>query len=178
MDAKWDPERAITAISWISQRIGRPLSTDGSRESCHQILMDGVVLGELANWIKPGTIAASKLSKPPTMAFKRMELIGLFLDCIDESKGGLVKKDELFQTVDLYEDQNMVQVCLCFEALGRALNTIGREGFGKAESKGQHHEWSQEQLNAGKGIIGLQMGSNKGANQSGQNFGKGRDIMS
>lgn len=56
--------------------------------------------------------------------------------------------------------------------------TAGREGFGKAESKGQTHEWTDEQLKAGQNIIGLQMGSNKGANQSGQNFGKPRDIMS
>lgn len=57
------------------------------------------------------------------------------------------------------------------------LLTAGREGFGKAESKGQTHEWTDEQLGAGKNIIGLQMGSNKGATQAGQNFGKSRGII-
>jgi len=38
-------------------------------------------------------------------------------------------------------------------------------------------EFSDEQLRAGEGHIGLQMGYNKGANQSGQNFGKGRSIL-
>ncbi|BFZ25364.1 hypothetical protein BsWGS_28403 [Bradybaena similaris] len=175
-NSKWDPERAIIAIEWVGKRIGEPLTTDGSMNHVHELLRNGIVLAKLANWIKPGTIPESKLAKPPTMAFKCMEMIGLFLDCIDEAKGGIVSKTEMFQTVDLFESQNMVAVIICLEAIGRKLLTCGREGFGKAESKGQHHEWTEEQLKAGDNIIGLQMGSNKGANQSGQNFGRGRDI--
>ena len=57
------------------------------------------------------------------------------------------------------------------------LQTQGREGFGKAESKGQTHEWTEAQLREGQNIIGLQMGSNKGASQAGQNFGKSRQIV-
>ncbi|BFZ09375.1 hypothetical protein BsWGS_12414 [Bradybaena similaris] len=176
MAGKWDCDRAKTAIAWVGQRIGQPLSTDGTMKDVHLILKDGTVLAKLANWVRPGCIPASKLSKPPTLPFKQMELIGLFLSCLDEANGGPVKKTELFQTVDLYEEVNMVQVILTLEALGRCMLTEGREGFGKAESKGQTHEWTDEQLKAGQKIIGLQMGSNKGANQSGQNFGKPRGI--
>jgi hypothetical protein len=178
MSSKWDTERAIIAISWVGQRIGENLTTDGSMKDVHRILKDGTYLARLANWVRPGYIAASKYTKAPTMAFKQMELIGLFLACLDEANGGPVKKTELFQTVDLYEEINMVQVILTLEALGRAMQTMGREGFGKAESKGEAHYWTEEQLKAGQNVIGLQMGSNKGANQSGQNFGKSRDIMS
>lgn len=38
-------------------------------------------------------------------------------------------------------------------------------------------EFTQEQMDAGKHNIGLQMGSNKGASQAGQNFGAPRQIM-
>lgn len=38
-------------------------------------------------------------------------------------------------------------------------------------------EFTEEQLKAGEGIIGLQAGSNKGANQAGQNLGAGRKII-
>lgn len=38
-------------------------------------------------------------------------------------------------------------------------------------------EFSDEVLNAGQSIIGLQAGSNKGATQAGQNLGAGRKIL-
>ncbi|GFR82380.1 transgelin [Elysia marginata] len=125
-------------------------------------LLCGCLPSRLANWVKPGSIPAGKLKAAPKMAFKQMELIGMFLGVAET----LVKKDELFQTVDLYECQNMVQ-----------LLTAGREGFGKAESRGTAHEWTEQQLKEGQSIIGLQMGSNKGASQAGQNFGKARSIV-
>lgn len=37
--------------------------------------------------------------------------------------------------------------------------------------------FSEETLQAGKTIIGLQAGSNKGATQAGQNMGAGRKII-
>lgn len=173
MTAKWDPERAATAIDWVGRTIGESLPFDGTMDCAHNIFKDGLRLAKLANWVQPGSIPANKLATAPKMAFKQMELIGMFLSVAEK----WVKKDELFQTVDLFENQNMVQVIIGFEALGRALITAGREGFGKAESKGQRHEWTEQQLKEGQNIIGLQMGSNKGASQAGQNFGKTRSIM-
>lgn len=38
-------------------------------------------------------------------------------------------------------------------------------------------EFSDEVLNAGQSVIGLQAGSNKGATQAGQNMGAGRKIL-
>ncbi|KAK3696125.1 hypothetical protein RRG08_061900 [Elysia crispata] len=171
--AKWNPERTKVAINWIGERINETLTTTGTIEDVHEMLKDGLRLAKLANWVKPGSIPSGKLATAPKMAFKQMELIGLFLKAIDD----LVKKDDSFQTVDLYECQNMVQVIITIESLGRALLTAGREGFGMAESKGNPHEWSEEDRRKGQSIIGLQMGSNKGASQSGQNFGKTRSIM-
>ena len=48
--------------------------------------------------------------------------------------------------------------------------------LGPKEAEAQPHEWSEEQLKEGKNIIGLQMGSNKGASQSGDHFGRPRQV--
>lgn len=38
-------------------------------------------------------------------------------------------------------------------------------------------EFSDEQIKAGKNVIGLQMGSNKGASQEGMSYGRPRQIL-
>lgn len=38
-------------------------------------------------------------------------------------------------------------------------------------------EFSDDQLKAGKNVIGLQMGSNKGASQEGMSYGRPRQIL-
>ncbi|KAH6927793.1 hypothetical protein HPB50_008627 [Hyalomma asiaticum] len=48
--------------------------------------------------------------------------------------------------------------------------------LGPKPAEEQKREWTQEQLRAGEGIINLQYGSNKGATQSGQNFGNTRHM--
>lgn len=48
--------------------------------------------------------------------------------------------------------------------------------LGPKPSEEQKREWTQEQLRASEGIINLQYGSNKGATQSGQNFGNTRHM--
>lgn len=49
--------------------------------------------------------------------------------------------------------------------------------IGPKESTEQKREFTEEQLQAGKGVIGLQMGSNKGASQAGMTpVGLGRQI--
>ena len=108
------------------------------------------------------------------MAFKQMENIGNFLGAIEEFG---VSKADSFQTVDLYEAQNMPAVINGLSALARKAQSKGKVGFGPKESQANKREFSEEQLRAGDGMIGLQMGSNKGATQAGQNFGKTRAII-
>ncbi len=48
---------------------------------------------------------------------------------------------------------------------------------GPKQSAANKREFSEEQLEAGKYVHSLQMGSNKGASQAGQNFGLGRQIQ-
>ena len=56
-----------------------------------------------------------------------------------------------------------------------------RNGFdgptiGPKPSEKNVREFTEEQLQAGKTVIGLQAGSNQGASQAGMNIGKGRKI--
>lgn len=70
----------------------------------------------LVNALKPGSIPEKKYATPPTMSFKQMELIGL---AIDKMKQLGVPDHEMFQTVDLYEGQNLHQCVIGIGALAR-----------------------------------------------------------
>ena len=148
------------------------MSGKSDSDSVAAALKDGVVLCKLANALecsaKPIKFNESK------MAFKQMENIGNFLGAIEEFG---VSKADSFQTVDLYEAQNMPAVINGLSALARKAQSKGKVGFGPKESQANKWEFSEEQLRAGDGMIGLQMGSNKGATQAGQNFGKTRAII-
>lgn len=166
-NAKYEQDHAVQCLEWISRKTGEPVNTCGDPENFHEQLKNGYLLAKLANAIQPGSVKIMG-NKPPTMAFKQMELIGQFADFC--KKMGL--DNELFQTVDLYESQNLSSVVTCITALGRKLGELGPK-----ESKGQKREWTEEQMKAGQNIIGLQMGTNKGANQSGMNIGNTRHIV-
>ena len=71
----------------------------------------------------------------------------------------------------------MAAVISTIHALGRKAQAKGFEGIGPKEADKNVREFSEEQLKAGEHIIGLQMGTNKGASQAGQNFGKTRAII-
>ena len=106
---------------------------------------------------------------------KQMENIGKFLDAAD--KYG-VKKNDKFLTVDLYEAQNMAAAVINgLYALGRKAKSTGMVTIGLKESEKNERMFTEEQLRLGEGVIGLQMGSNKGTSQAGQNFGKTRAII-
>lgn len=64
-------------------------------------------------------------------------------------------------------------------ALGRKAQAKGFDGptLGPREATADKREFSEEQLQEGKKIIGLQMGSNRGASQAGATpYGLGRQI--
>ena len=54
--------------------------------------------------------------KPQKLAFKKMESINMFLEAATQYG---VPTTELFQTVDLYEKQNLNQVVICLQSLAR-----------------------------------------------------------
>ena len=105
-----------------------------------------------------------------------MENINSFLEAC--KKYG-VQSQDLFQTVDLYEKENMGSVINGIYALSRKAQLRGYTGpaLGPRESQTNIRSFTDEQLNEGKNIIGGQYGSNKGANQQGLRFGKQRGIL-
>lgn len=78
---------------------------------------------------------------------------------------------ETFQTVDLFDGENLHQVCVCIHALGRKALKNGLKGIGPKEASFTPRQFTEEQLKEGQKIISLQYGTNKLANQSGINFG-------
>lgn len=177
IDSKFDVNLAIEALEWVAAVLQDPAlfddRTDNVRQYVQEKLKDGLILCKLINKIRPGSVKKINAGKMP---FLKMENIGNFLSgCYAYG----VKKEDLFQTADLYEGQNLVQVVLGISALARKAASLGYDGpqFGPKESNAAPRSFTDEQLQAGKNVIGLQMGSNKGASQAGQNFGKTRQIL-
>ncbi|CAH1794096.1 unnamed protein product, partial [Owenia fusiformis] len=183
--AKFDPDLAQEAMTWIhdvlntgdngQQELAKkmefvPFTT---QKDVQDVLKDGIILCKLINIINPGSVRKINLSK---LAFKQMENIRNFLTAC-ENIG--MNKIDLFQTVDVYEGTNIPHVINGIFALGRKAQMIGFDGprLGPEEATGNRKEFSDEQLRAGEGVIGLQAMSNKGASQAGQNFGKSRAIL-
>ena len=165
--AKYDPELEAEARDWMERVTGERLPAG----SFHAALKDGVYLCKLINKLQPGSVSKVNNSK---MAFKMMENIGNFLSACE--RYGL-KKADMFQTVDLYEEQNMAQVVLALHALGRKAKSKGQVGIGPKEATANKRAFDADKQRAGQSIIGLQMGTNRGASQAGMTpTGLGRQV--
>eukprot|EP00301_Raphidiophrys_heterophryoidea_P014234 c2205_g1_i1.p1 GENE.c2205_g1_i1~~c2205_g1_i1.p1 ORF type:complete len:270 (-),score=74.86 c2205_g1_i1:279-1088(-) len=113
--AKYDPHLEEQARAFICQRTGEKIAPG---QQCLQVLKDGVVLCKLMNILKPGSIPRINTNK---MAFMMMENIGNYLKAC-EAYG--VRNSELFQTVDLYEEQNMNAVVINILAVARISGVV------------------------------------------------------
>jgi len=172
--SKYDANLEADAIQWIEAILGEgTMKGAQGPDQVQKVLKDGSILCNLINNLVPGSV--KKINKG-TQPIVLMENIGKFLKgCEDYGVG----KTDLFQSVDLFENQNMDAVIKGIVALGRRAQVNGYDGptLGPKQAEGEKREWSDEQLKAGQNIIGLQMGTNKGASQAGMNFGKTRTIM-
>lgn len=174
--AKYEVEKEQEVRLWIEAVIGEPIDphvpsheTLGP-ERFHLALKDGIILCKLA-----ARIMGRVQCNTSKLAFKQMENINNFLLAC-ENYG--VAKTDLFQTVDLYENQNLWQVVLTIFALGRKAQVNGFSGpaLGPREAQKNTRDFSEETLKAGNTVIGLQMGTNKLASQKGMTFGGVRHI--
>uniref|UniRef100_A0A8B9FDJ6 Transgelin n=1 Tax=Amazona collaria TaxID=241587 RepID=A0A8B9FDJ6_9PSIT len=154
----------------------------GSAAQRCQALLCPQVLSRLVNSLYPDGSKPVKIpDTPPTMVFKQMEQIAQFLKAAEDY--GVVKTD-VFQTVDLFEAKDMAAVQRTLMALG-SLAITKNDGHYHGDpnwfmKKAQEHkrEFTESQLKEGKNVIGLQMGSNKGASQAGMSYGRPRQIIS
>jgi len=168
--SKYDPDLAAESLEWVRAVTGDNISTSGDPDNFWEVLKDGQTLCRLANAMKTGSV---KKIVQSTMAFKCMENINAFLTAASQMG---VPTVELFQTVDLWERQNLNAVVVCLHSLGRKGASHNVASIGPKESEKNVRSFTESQLNAGKGVIGLQMGSNKGASQAGMNIGNTRHM--
>ena len=137
-----------------------------------QALKDGVLLCDLMNCIISGSCKPTRSSSMP---FHHMENISQFL----KAAGDLgCKKTDLFQTVELYENRDMVQVINSLYAVARHARARGLEipALGPEVAKPRPVEFNENVLVLGKTVLSPQMGYNGGANQSGMSYGSRRQI--
>ncbi|XP_042644250.1 transgelin-3 isoform X2 [Tyto alba] len=170
IEQKYDPELESRLVNWIIVQCGEQIEhPPPGRQHFQTWLMDGT-----------GNEPIAKISESK-MAFKQMEQISQFLKAA-EIYG--VRTTDIFQTVDLWEGKDMAAVQRTLMALG-SLAVTKDDGCYKGDPSWFHRKaqqnrrgFSEEQLRQGQNVIGLQMGSNKGASQSGMTgYGMPRQII-
>ncbi|XP_077981033.1 calponin-1-like isoform X1 [Glandiceps talaboti] len=162
--AKYDVEREKQARQWIEACTGRPLAEQElGEEYFHRSLKDGVELCHLANRLEPGSIKKINQTK---MAFKQMENIGNFLKMAVEYG---VPSISTFQTVDLYERQNMAQVLDTLWALAGQAQKKKFDGpkWGVKVADKNVRDFDAEILRQGEAVLPQQAGYSGGASQAG-----------
>eukprot|EP00730_Choanoeca_flexa_P004356 TRINITY_DN11674_c0_g1_i1.p1 TRINITY_DN11674_c0_g1~~TRINITY_DN11674_c0_g1_i1.p1 ORF type:complete len:353 (+),score=143.48 TRINITY_DN11674_c0_g1_i1:36-1061(+) len=114
LEQRREEDRA-TARSWLQGVLQRELPED-----MHEALKDGTALCETINALSEGSVPNISRSK---MAFQQMENIGFYLAAV-EAYG--LRQEYTFQTVDLYEAQNMPGV---INSLIHLKNLAKEKGF-------------------------------------------------
>ncbi|XP_022081682.1 myophilin-like [Acanthaster planci] len=169
IEGKRDAQQEHDMMIFIQERTG---SNDIDVDNI-ECLKDGKILCELINGIIDNKVKCDQGNAP----FKMRANVESF---IEGCKRFGLKEQELFQVNDLFEGKNLPQFTQCIYAIGRKLQMdpcyCGPILGPKQAAENKRH-FSQEQLDAGKHIHSLQMGSNKGATQAGQNFGAPRQII-
>ncbi|XP_076444663.1 myophilin-like [Babylonia areolata] len=176
INAKYEKGLAAQCMTWLAGVVtDENIDTSGDADAVYECLQDGFVLCKLADKLKPGCVG-KKAQKKETMTFKMNESVEMFTKAM---KAQGIPDHEVFAVADLREKQNMWQVITMLATVARKSEAISGgqvKGFGPKEAEANKREFTEEQLNQGKSVIGLQMGTNKGANQSGVTFGKSRMI--
>merc|ERR1711920_873298 len=175
-NAKWESEgkqMETEATEWIAAVLASAGESFECPGTLQEAIKDGVVLCQLVNIIKPGCCKKPSASPAP---FKQMENIGNYLKACTEKIG--VPAHTSFQTVSLFEDQDMLAVLRQIHALGSSAQAIGFSGpkLGAKLAVETPREFSAETLAAGAASVGLLgKGSHGCATQAGM-FDTSRNI--
>lgn len=151
------------------------------RDGFQQWLKDGTVLCRLINSLHPRGQAPVAKIQASAMAFKQMEQISQFLQAAE--RYGIAATD-IFQTVDLWEGKNMACVQRTLMNLGSLAVAkgdglfVGDPNWFPKKSQENRRVFSEDKLKEGQSVIGLQMGTNRGASQAGMTgYGMPRQIL-
>ncbi|XP_028839267.1 transgelin-like [Denticeps clupeoides] len=181
IDKKYDPDLEERLVDWIVAQCGGEVSKPAEGKTGFQNwLKDGCVLSMLINSLYTGPKPIKKTQSSP-MAFKQMEQISQFLNAAE--RYGITKTD-MFQTVDLWEGKDLAAVQRTLMALG-SLAVTKNDGCYRGDPNWFHkkaqenkREFTEDQMKEGQSVIGLQMGTNKGASQAGMTgYGRPRQIL-
>uniref|UniRef100_A0A8C8EXQ2 Transgelin n=2 Tax=Oncorhynchus tshawytscha TaxID=74940 RepID=A0A8C8EXQ2_ONCTS len=181
IDKKYDQDLEERLTEWIIAQCGAGVGQpEAGKTGWQNWLKDGCVLCELINSLSSGNKPIRKIQSSG-MAFKQMEQISQFLNAAE--KYGITKTD-MFQTVDLWEGKDLAAVQRTLMTLGSLAVTRddgtyrGDPNWFHKKSVENKREFSEDQLNEGRSVIGLQMGTNKGASQAGMTgYGRPRQIL-
>ena len=163
MSTKASDESSADARAWIEAVLGGPIEG----ESLQEALKSGVALVELINAIQPGTCKPPQKKKMP---FVQRENIASYLaGCTALGIPGF----QSFQTIDLFEDQNMKAVVVNIHALGSTAQKLGFDGpvLGARMATANKRDFTAEQLEAGKSAVPV---FGKGSHTSAQEDAKAK----
>ena len=166
IEKQYDADLEQILIQWITTQCRKDVGrSQPGRENFQNWLKDGTVLCELINALYPKGQVPVKKIPASTMAFKQMEQISQFLQAAERYG---INTTDIFQTVDLWEGKNMACVQRTLRNLG-GLAVAWDDGLFSADpnwfpkkSKENPRNFSDNQLQEGKNVIGLQMGSVSG----------------
>ncbi|XP_078279768.1 calponin-2-like [Rhinoraja longicauda] len=156
---KYDNQKEEELRVWIEGITGKQIG-----DNFQKGLKDGIILCELINKIKPNSV--KKISRS-ALNWHQLENLSNFIKAM-QAYG--IKPHDTFESNDLFENGNMTQVQIALLALAGMAKTKGMHtglDIGVKYADKQERTFDQEVLNAGQCVIGLQMGTNKCASQSG-----------
>ncbi|XP_059405719.1 transgelin-3a [Carassius carassius] len=182
IEQKYDAELEARLVGWIMAQCGDDLERpEPGKHNFQKWLMSGTILCLLINSLYPSGEEPIKKITETSMVFKQMEKISQFLQAAEDYG---VNRGDIFQTVDLWEGKDMAAVQRTLMALGSEALTKddghyhGDKDWFHRKAKIHKREFSEEQLRQGRSLIGMQMGSSRGASQSGMvGYGTPRQIM-
>ncbi|NXG39303.1 CNN2 protein, partial [Dromaius novaehollandiae] len=156
---KYDPQKEAELRTWIESVTGRQIGPDFQRG-----LKDGVILCELMNKLQPNSVRKINRS---AQNWHQLENLSNFIKAMVTYGMNPV---DLFEANDLFESGNMTQVQVSLLALAGMAKTKGLQSgvdIGVKYSEKQQRNFDEAKMKAGQCVIGLQMGTNKCASQSG-----------
>ncbi|XP_077716894.1 calponin-2 [Canis aureus] len=157
--SKYDPQKEAELRSWIEGLTGLSIGPDFQKG-----LKDGVILCTLMNKLQPGSVPKINRS---LQNWHQLENLSTFIKAM-VSYG--MNPVDLFEANDLFESGNMTQVQVSLLALAGKAKTKGLQSgvdIGVKYSEKQERNFDDATMKAGHCVIGLQMGTNKCASQSG-----------
>uniref|UniRef100_A0A8I3WIL7 Calponin n=1 Tax=Callithrix jacchus TaxID=9483 RepID=A0A8I3WIL7_CALJA len=157
--SKYDPQKEAELRSWIEGLTGLSVGPDFQKG-----LKDGIILCTLMNKLQPGSVPKINRSM---QNWHQLENLSNFIKAM-VSYG--INAVDLFEANDLFESGNMTQVQMSLLALAGKAKTKGLQSgvdIGVKYSEKQERNFDDATMKAGQCVIGLQMGTNKCASQSG-----------